>query len=95
MHRRWRGVALAGILAALAGAEHSVGQAAQAQSKAPAFEVDPMWPKMPKQWILGQVSGLDVDAQRSRVDHPASLVAQRRREGEESGSGVLHGRRRR
>ena len=22
-----------------------------------------MWPKMPKQWILGQVSGLDVDAQ--------------------------------
>ena len=21
-----------------------------------------MWPKMPKQWILGQVSGLDVDA---------------------------------
>src|SRR5687768_13516109 len=24
---------------------------------APGFQVDPLWPKMPKQWILGQVSG--------------------------------------
>ena len=30
--------------------------------QAPRFEVDPMWPKIPRQWILGQVSGLDVDA---------------------------------
>ena len=29
---------------------------------APSFEVDPRWPKMPKQWILGQVSGVAVDA---------------------------------
>ena len=28
----------------------------------PSFEVDPRWPKLPKQWILGQVSGVAVDA---------------------------------
>jgi hypothetical protein len=29
----------------------------------PAFDVDPRWPTMPRQWILGQVSGVAVDAQ--------------------------------
>ncbi len=29
----------------------------------PSFQVDPAWPKMPKQWILGQVSGVATDAQ--------------------------------
>jgi hypothetical protein len=43
-------------------AERALEQAAMAQRKAPAFQVDPLWPKMPRQWILGQVSGLDVDA---------------------------------
>ncbi len=28
----------------------------------PVFQVDPLWPKVPKQWILGQVSGVAVDA---------------------------------
>ena len=32
------------------------------QSGAPSFQVDPAWPKMPKQWIMGQVSGVAVDA---------------------------------
>jgi DNA-binding beta-propeller fold protein YncE len=30
---------------------------------APIFQVDPAWPKMPKQWILGQVSGVATDTQ--------------------------------
>lgn len=30
--------------------------------RAPTYEVDPMWPKLPKQWILGQVSGVAVDS---------------------------------
>jgi hypothetical protein len=29
---------------------------------APSFQVDPAWPRMPKQWIMGQVSGVAVDA---------------------------------
>lgn len=30
--------------------------------QAPSFQVDPNWPRMPAQWILGQVSGLTVDS---------------------------------
>ena len=43
-----------------AGARTSGDRAARARRRS--FQVDPAWPKMPKQWILGQVSGLDVDA---------------------------------
>src|SRR5207249_2043219 len=43
--------------------ERALDRVARAQVKAPSYQVDPMWPKLPKQWILGQVSGLDVDAQ--------------------------------
>jgi len=50
------------VVAALWGAERFVERSAVAQRRAPSFQVDPMWPKMPKPWILGQVSGLDVDA---------------------------------
>ena len=53
---------LAALLAGLAVAERSLERVAGAQTKAPSYQVDPMWPKLPKQWILGQVSGLDVDA---------------------------------
>jgi hypothetical protein len=47
----------------LAVAERTLERVARAQTKAPSYQVDPLWPKLPKQWILGQVSGLDVDAQ--------------------------------
>ena len=51
------------IVAGLAVAERALERAAVAQrAAAPGFQVDPAWPKMPHQWILGQVSGLDVDA---------------------------------
>src|SRR5580765_8543532 len=50
------------VLAALGASERALERVARAQAKAPSFQVDPLWPKMPKQWILGQVSGLDVDA---------------------------------
>ncbi len=36
--------------------------AAQQPPRAPRFQVDPFWPKLPPQWILGQVSGLTVDS---------------------------------
>jgi len=63
MNRRWKAAALVAAMAGLGLAERVIERRAQAQMKsAPAFQVDPMWPKMPKQWILGQVSGLDVDA---------------------------------
>jgi hypothetical protein len=63
MDRKWRVIAVAIAMIGLAAAEHLLERAAHAQRRqAPSFQVDPMWPKMPKQWILGQVSGLDVDA---------------------------------
>ena len=35
-----------------------------AGAKAPKFEVDPAWPKpLPNDWVLGQVSGVCIDAQ--------------------------------
>src|ERR1700740_1972463 len=38
--------------------------AAQAPARqAPTFQVDPSWPKVPSKWVLGLVSGVNVDAQ--------------------------------
>jgi hypothetical protein len=31
--------------------------------EAPTFQVDPSWPKIPNQWVLGPVSGITVDSQ--------------------------------
>ena len=62
MNRTCKVVVFVAVLGGLAGAERMFERAALAQHKAPSFTVDPMWPKMPPQWILGQVSGLDVDA---------------------------------
>ena len=63
MSRTWKALVLVAALAALAVAEHAFERAALAQRKlAPSFAVDPLWPKMPPKWTLGQVSGLDVDA---------------------------------
>src|SRR5437660_1797683 len=63
MTRGWKVAAIAACLCAIGTAERAFERTAQAQRRrAPAFQVDPAWPKMPKQWILGQVSGLDVDA---------------------------------
>jgi hypothetical protein len=62
MGRTVNAVVFLSVLAALAISERALERVALAQRKAPVFHVDPLWPKMPRQWILGQVSGLDVDA---------------------------------
>jgi hypothetical protein len=74
MNQRWKAAALAAAFVGLGVAERALEQGAMAQRKAPAFQVDPLWPKMPRQWILGQVSGLDVDAR----DHGGSSSARGR-----------------
>jgi DNA-binding beta-propeller fold protein YncE len=60
------GIWLTAIVVLAAGA-HRFERTAQAQAAAagtvPSFTVDPLWPKMPPQWILGQVSGVAIDAQ--------------------------------
>jgi len=61
MRIRTAGVVLV-TLTALFAAERVLAHAAQRQRKTPSFQVDPRWPTIPKQWTLGQVSGVDVDA---------------------------------
>jgi len=51
------------LLAGLAAGVRTFERIAQAQPSTLRFDVDPLWPKMPSQWILGQVSGVAVDAQ--------------------------------
>jgi hypothetical protein len=66
MSRRLQAGLWVAVLALLAGGERALERSAQAQaqkSPVPQFQVDPSWPKMPKGMILGQVSGVDVDAQ--------------------------------
>ena len=56
MHR----LLLAALVAAFVAASTHV--AAQSNTKAPQFAVDPFWPKpLPDKWILGQVAGIAVD----------------------------------
>jgi DNA-binding beta-propeller fold protein YncE len=61
--KRMAGAGVVLALAALAVLSW-VGEPAarQAGSVAPAFRVDPTWPKMPSRWAFGQVSGVAVDS---------------------------------
>jgi DNA-binding beta-propeller fold protein YncE len=62
MNLKYRFAILISLLAVLGTAERALERVARAQTKPPSYQVDPFWPKLPKQWILGQVAGLDVDA---------------------------------
>ena len=55
---------LAAVTVALGVAQHSLSAALRQQTvQAPAFEVDPVWPKpLPNHWILGSTIGVGVDA---------------------------------
>ena len=54
---------LAALMIALSVGSLALERASQLPGAAPSFQVDPFWPKLPKAWILGQVSGVAVDAQ--------------------------------
>jgi len=60
------GATFAVALAAIGVSQSQLQESAEAASSmimAPAFEVDPFWPKpLPNQWILGRTIGVDIDA---------------------------------
>jgi len=62
--KRRRNVLIGAALAAGAVALSGILNASQqATAQAPAFQVDPLWPKpLPNHWILGSVTGVRVDA---------------------------------
>ena len=64
MRAAWKAAGIVAVLIGLAVSARLLDRAAAAQQAmaAPAYRVDPMWPKMPTQWILGQVAGLSVDS---------------------------------
>ena len=66
------------IVALGVGSARSRRDAARTPSQAPRFEVDPLWPKpLPNHWVLGNVIGVGVDAQRSRVHRPSQRHVRR------------------
>jgi DNA-binding beta-propeller fold protein YncE len=84
----WKAAAIAALLVGLGLAGRSKS-GARAAGGAPAFQVDPMWPKVPKQWMLGQVAGERRRA-RSRLDPAASVVAGERRKAEDPAAPCCH-----
>jgi DNA-binding beta-propeller fold protein YncE len=53
-----------GLCVALMIAGSVLGLGSQAAPRAmPRFEVDPSWPKLPNKWVLGLVSGVNIDPQ--------------------------------
>lgn len=79
VHFRNRSVMCAVAIALLNGAQARPDIAAQEQSRngVPIFVVDPQWPQMPDNWMLGQVSGVgseDVTGHVWIVNRPSSLA---------------------
>ena len=63
MRPAWKAAAIVSVLTGLTMSERALTRVALTQRKtAPAFHVDPAWPKMPRPWVLGQVAGLSIDA---------------------------------
>ena len=70
--KRWKrrlglaGVVLVIIAAFIAVEPEMVLRMAQAQTSSvreiPNFQVDPSWPRIPSQWVMGPLSGLNVDS---------------------------------
>jgi hypothetical protein len=66
MKKKWLvDLALIAFLIAIGMSPRILGRASAAQNtnvlKVPVFEVDPMWPKLPNNWVLGNVSKIVVD----------------------------------
>jgi DNA-binding beta-propeller fold protein YncE len=54
---------VAALMALLSAGSMALERVAQTAAATPSFQVDPFWPRLPKAWILGQVSGVAIDAQ--------------------------------
>ena len=53
---------LAGLGLLLTASVHVTGQSSR-NVQAPAFRADPSWPKVPDNWVFGEVSSIAVDSQ--------------------------------
>lgn len=75
-----RAVTLALALIAISAVTVLTARAQQAAARAPVFRVDPAWPSVPNNWVLGEVTSIAVDSR----DHiwvlhrPRSIPAEKR-----------------
>ena len=60
MTTRWRSMAFTGLLIAFAVA--AAGAQQSSTLKPPTFRLDPAWPTIPNNWVLGEVTSIAVDA---------------------------------
>ncbi|HWN84459.1 MAG TPA: hypothetical protein VNN99_04895 [Vicinamibacterales bacterium] len=60
----WRqlGIVVAGVAVMVSAATLSNGGAQAQARRMPAFEVDPAWPKLPNNWLMGHVASVGVDS---------------------------------
>ena len=49
------------VFSTLIVAERALAAVVERRAPVPSYQVDPFWPRMPKQWTLGQVAGVAVD----------------------------------
>ena len=50
------------LLVAAVGCQPAMDPEPAAESVVPKFEVDPSWPMLPNDWVLGAVASVDVDS---------------------------------
>ncbi|MEP6765041.1 MAG: hypothetical protein ABJB66_12050 [Gemmatimonadaceae bacterium] len=62
MNTQRRVVLSLSVFTALIVAERALAAVVARLAPVPSYQVDPFWPKLPKQWALGQVAGVAVDA---------------------------------
>src|SRR5438094_8043596 len=70
-------VLLTVFTAALLIATASLGIGAQSLPKASQFSVDPNWPQIPNNWVLGEVTSISVGPRRSHLGVACAAVDSR------------------
>ena len=68
------GLAVIFLIFAADVSQRALGRAAAPQSstQVPLFEVDPTWPQLPNNWVLGVTAAVAVDSRASCLDHAPS-----------------------
>jgi DNA-binding beta-propeller fold protein YncE len=57
------------VLVGTLGVSGVMSQGGESSSRAPIFEVDPSWPKLPAKWVFGEITSIAIDSQ----DHAWAL----------------------
>ena len=77
--RQWRAALVVGTAVLSVWAVVRVGAGQADKPRPPVFHVDPAWPSIPNNWVLGEVTSISVDSDHIWVLHvPQSIPAAQR-----------------